>query len=168
MPSLNEGGGHKQRRSCRWQCAARLSTVVKRSLIFGVGLAQARRDGGPAPNRARRDGTGQQRPGTLRVSRLLISLHILGVVSMSEVTKRVTTNKASQDERSTHELGLNFLNKFSQSGVAVHVCSRQPLGLSSHRAAAGRICKVWWFPICSTLSHWSATVHLIRSSTAGA
>merc|ERR1712083_934772 len=74
-----------------------------------------------------------------------ISLQTLGLASMSVVTKRVTINKASQDERSTHELGLNFLNKFSQSGVAVHVCSRQPLGLSSHRAAAGRICKVWWF-----------------------
>merc|ERR1712222_306836 len=41
-------------------------------------------------------------------------------------------------------------------------CSWQPLGLSSLRAAVGCLCKVWWFSICSTLSYWSVTVHLIR------
>lgn len=48
------------------------------------------------------NGTGQQRLGTLRVSRLLISLQALGVASMAEVTKCVTTYKASQDEYSTY------------------------------------------------------------------
>jgi len=51
-----------------------------------------------------------------------IFLQTLGIASMSVVTKCVTTkNKASQDEHSTHELGLSFRHHLNQTGVAVHM-----------------------------------------------
>merc|ERR1712087_46213 len=74
----------------------------------------------------------------------------------------VATDKASQDECSTYLDGVFGIIQ-TKLVLLCTCCSRQPLGLSSLRAAAGRLCKVWRFPMFSTLLYFSVTsVHLIR------